>query len=85
MNHPSIKLGVYRHFKGHEYRVLGVAYHSENLEPMVVYQSLYDSEEFPKGTLWVRPLKMFIEEVEVDRVKQPRFAFIASEKLSNAS
>ena len=55
---------IYRHFKGKEYRVIGIASHSETLEPMVVYQALYGD-----GGLWVRPIAMFLE--PVDRVKYP--------------
>ncbi|HAT68035.1 MAG: TonB box-like protein [Candidatus Yonathbacteria bacterium RIFOXYC2_FULL_47_9] len=66
-----IRPGIYEHYKGHQYRVLGVAKHSETLEEMVVYQALYGE----KG-LWVRPLKMFLEEVEVAREKMPRFRFV---------
>lgn len=76
MTHPSIKPGIYRHFKGHQYRVIGISYHSETLEPMVVYQSLYDSEEFPKGTLWVRPFYMFTETIERNGRTIPRFEFV---------
>ncbi|MHB1117916.1 MAG: DUF1653 domain-containing protein [Minisyncoccota bacterium] len=66
----TIQPGIYEHYKGHQYRVLGVAQHSETLEKMVVYQALYDE----KG-LWVRPLSMFLEEVEVGGKKMPRFQF----------
>ena len=55
----EIRIGRYRHFKGNEYRVLGVARHSETLEPMVVYQALYG-----EGGLWVRPAAMWNETVE---------------------
>ena len=67
----EIKLGEYEHFKGGRYRVIGAAKHSETLEEMVVYQKLYDD-----NGLWVRPLKMFLENVEVDGEKVPRFKFI---------
>lgn len=67
----KIKLGVYEHYKGHQYRVLGVVKHSETLEEVVVYQALYGE----KG-LWVRPLGMFLEEVEVDGEKMPRFKYL---------
>lgn len=50
----DIRLGRYRHFKGKEYEVLGVASHSETLEPMVVYRALYG-----EGGLWVRPAAMW--------------------------
>ncbi|MDF1818586.1 MAG: DUF1653 domain-containing protein [Immundisolibacteraceae bacterium] len=66
--------GRYRHYKGQQYQVLGVARHSETEEPMVVYRALYG--EFG---LWVRPLAMFMESVEVDRVFRPRFEFVTSD------
>ena len=65
----EIKLGTYKHFKGPEYEVIGLARHSETLEDLVVYR---DSN----GELWVRPVKMFLEEVEVNGVKVPRFKYI---------
>jgi len=61
--------GVYRHHKGKEYEVLGVAKHSETLEEMVVYKALYG-----EGALWVRPKAMFVEDVTLsDGTKVPRF------------
>ncbi len=71
MENQSPKLGKYRHYKGNEYEVLGVAKHSETLEDVVVYKKLYGD-----GGLWVRPLAMFMEEVEVDGKKMPRFEYI---------
>ena len=71
----EIKKGIYRHYKGKLYRVLGVGRHSETFEELVVYQALYESEEFGKDAIWVRPLKMFIEDVEVDGKKVKRFEF----------
>ncbi len=68
----EIKLGKYRHFKGNEYEVIGVAKHSETLEPMVVYRALYG-----EGGLWVRPAEMWNEIVERDGKRFPRFAYIA--------
>ena len=67
----EIKLGKYRHFKGKEYRVIGIANHSETLEPMVVYQALYG-----EGGLWVRPASMWNEIIEKDDYLGPRFQFI---------
>ena len=67
----EIRLGRYRHFKGKEYQVLGVASHSETLEPMVVYQALYG-----QGGLWVRPASMWNETVERDGYSGPRFIFV---------
>lgn len=66
-----LRLGAYEHYKGNRYRVIGTARHSETLEELVVYQALYGKKE-----LWVRPLKMFLENVEVDGEKVPRFRFI---------
>lgn len=67
----EIKLGKYRHFKGNEYKVLGIANHSETMEPMVVYQALYGKEE-----LWVRPISMWNEIVDKDGYHGPRFTFV---------
>ena len=61
--------GLYRHYKGNDYRVLGLARHSETLDPLVVYQALYGEH----GT-WVRPAAMFVETVEVEGKFVPRFA-----------
>ena len=61
--------GRYRHYKGGAYEVLGVATHSETEECLVVYRPLYG-----EGALWVRPLAMFVEWVEVDGERKPRFA-----------
>ena len=68
---PSISIGRYRHYKGGEYEVVGIARHSETLEPMVVYRPLYN-----QTGLWVRPFTMFFEQVEVNGMLQPRFALI---------
>lgn len=63
--------GRYRHYKGNEYEVIGVARHSETLEEMVVYRALYG-----EGGLWVRPKVMFLETVIVEGEEVPRFALI---------
>lgn len=68
-----IQLGKYRHYSGKEYEVLGTAKHSETLEELVVYKALYD-----KGALWVRPLQMFEENVEMDGKIVPRFTQISN-------
>lgn len=65
---PPTPLGRYRHYKGGEYEVIGVARHSESTEPMVVYRPLYDDSGW-----WVRPHAMFFEQVDVDGRRQPRF------------
>ena len=64
--------GLYRHYKGLLYEVLGTARHSETLEPMTLYRALYGE----RG-LWVRPAAMFAEEVVIDGVRQPRFAWVS--------
>ena len=64
----GIKLGKWRHFKGGEYEVIGVAKHSETLEPMVVYRALYGD-----GGLWTRPLSMWNDTVERDGKTYKRF------------
>ena len=61
--------GIYRHYKGALYEVLGTAQHSESEEPLVVYRALYGDYG-----LWVRPLDMFTENVTRDGQTQPRFA-----------
>ncbi len=62
------KPGLYRHYKGNDYRVIGIARHSETLEPMAVYEALYG-----EGGLWVRPAAMFTETVEIDGQTVLRF------------
>jgi len=66
-----VKLGKYRHFKGNEYEVIGIAKHSETLEEMVVYKALYGD-----GEIWVRPISMWNEEITRDGVTRKRFEFI---------
>ncbi len=66
---PSPALGRYRHHKGGEYELIGVARHSETLEPLVLYRPSYG-----RADLWVRPYAMFFEHVEVEGVTRPRFA-----------
>ena len=61
--------GLYRHYKGNDYRVIGLARHSETMETVVVYQALYGA-----CGLWVRPAAMFNETVEVGGKRVPRFA-----------
>jgi len=71
----EIRPGRYRHFKGREYQVLGVASHSETGEPMVVYRALYG-----EGGLWVRPASMWNERVEREDFSGPRFTFLEDMK-----
>ena len=67
----ELKTGRYRHYKNKEYTVLGVAYHSETEEKMVLYR-----QEYGEHNLWVRPFKMFFENVTVDSQTVPRFAYV---------
>lgn len=67
----TVKPGLYRHFKGNMYRVIGTALHSETMEEMVVYQALYGEMD-----LWVRPRNMFLETVERDGKIFQRFEFV---------
>jgi hypothetical protein len=75
MAQPLILGGIYTHYKGKNYKVLGIARHSESLEELVVYEALYEND---LGTLWVRPKAMFEGTVTVDGVTMPRFKFIFS-------
>jgi hypothetical protein len=65
---PDTPPGLYRHYKGNDYEVIGVARHSETHEPLVVYKPLYNA-----SGLWVRPHAMFFENVTIEGVTQPRF------------
>ena len=64
----QIAIGKYRHFKGKEYEVIGIAKHSETLEDLVVYRALYGD-----GGLWVRPASMWNDIVERDGISYKRF------------
>ncbi len=66
-----VKPGIYRHYKGNMYRVIGEAAHTETMERLVLYQALYGA----RG-LWVRPRAMFLETVTVGGEEKPRFAYI---------
>jgi hypothetical protein len=70
----SLTAGIYRHYKGQRYRVLGTALHSETMEQVVVYQALYGDYG-----LWVRPATMFCETVDMDGEPIPRFALEQAE------
>jgi hypothetical protein len=63
--------GRYRHYKGHEYIVIGIARHSETMEELVIYR-----QEYGDKALWVRPKQMFLETVEVDGKIVPRFEYL---------
>jgi len=71
---PDTPLGRYHHYKGGEYEVIGVARHSETLEPLVVYRPLYNDTGW-----WVRPHAMFFEKTDVDGELRARFERVATE------
>ena len=74
----KIAPGIYEHYKGRRYKVIGIARHSENpKQQFVVYRALYDSKDFGPNQIWIRPLDMFIEDVEVDSKTRPRFKLIS--------
>ncbi len=70
-NTMTLQTGIYRHYKDKLYQVIGVAKHSETEEEHVVYRPLYGARD-----LWIRPLSMFTETVEVAGKTVPRFAFV---------
>ena len=71
----DLKTGRYQHFKGNYYELIGIAKHSETLEPMVVYRALYG-----EGGLWVRPAVMWTEIVHKENYHGPRFQYIDDEE-----
>ena len=71
----EITPGRYRHYKGNEYTVVGVARHSETLEELVVYR-----QEYGDRGLWVRPTAMFTETVVVDGQRMPRFRWLGKKR-----
>ncbi len=70
-----LKKGIYLHYKGGEYELLDVVRHSETLEELVLYKALYGERK-----LWVRPLKMFIENINLNSELTPRFKWIRDVK-----
>lgn len=67
-----IKTGLYQHYKGNYYQVIGLSRHSETLDSLVVYQSLYGDYG-----LWVRPVELFQSLIEYDNQEVPRFKFVS--------
>jgi len=74
----DIKPGRYKHYKGKYYEVIGVANHSETLEKLVVYKALYKTNDFVEGSLWVRPLEMFLEKITVNDKEMVRFEYVGN-------
>lgn len=74
-----LKTGIYRHYKGNKYEVLGIAKHSETLQDLVVYRALYGD-----FGLWVRPLEMFVEKVLVDNKMVERFHYLGNNNEHNS-
>jgi hypothetical protein len=71
----DVPVGRYRHYKGNEYTVVGVARHSETEEELVVYR-----QEYGDRSLWARPKAMFLETVAVGGATVPRFTYLAPER-----
>jgi len=69
--------GKYQHYKGNLYEVIDIARHSETLEELVLYRALYDSNDFGKDALRVRPKKIFFENIIIDGIEVPRFTYIS--------
>ena len=75
MENNEVKKGKYKHYKGDMVEVIGKALHSETLEEFVVYRHI-SGKKAGELYYWVRPLKMFMESVEVDGKTMPRFEYI---------
>ena len=67
----QLKPGIYKHYKGKLYEVIGIGRHTETLEEIVIYRALHGTYD-----LWVRPLKMFCEPVVIENVLTPRFTYM---------
>lgn len=74
----ELKKGIYRHYKGGEYRILNEALSEATKEPVIVYQDINDEKK-----IWVRPKAMFMEEVETEDEKKPRFEYIREEEIDS--
>ncbi len=72
----TIKKGIYKHYKGGLYRVIGIGINRDTFKEFVVYEMLYDSQDYPKGTIWLRAKDNFLESVKVDNKEVKRFAFM---------
>lgn len=74
----DVKLGIYEHYKGKKYRVIGVAKHSETLEDMVVYEALYENKT---SKLWIRLIEMFLEDIKINNKTIPRFKYLFNNRV----
>lgn len=72
----EIQKGRYKHFKGHTYKVIGLARHSETLEELVIYQNEDNDPKYGEHATWVRPKSMFFETVEKDGKQISRFQYL---------
>ncbi len=72
----EIRLGKYKHFKGGEYEVIGVARHTETMEKLVIYKKLYEDEKEGENLLLARPMALFLSMKNIDGKKVPRFEFL---------
>ena len=72
-NDKVVKIGIYQHYKGNKYEVIGVAKDSETLEEFVVYRALYDNKV---SKLWIRQVDLFTDKVEVDGESVDRYKYI---------
>lgn len=77
MAHDLKEGGIYRHYKGMLYKVHHKVRHSETLEWLVMYETLYEN---PSAKLWVRPMEMFLEDIVVDGISRPRFEYVGNHK-----
>jgi len=76
----NLETGVYQHYKGQYYEVIGIAMHTETEENLVVYRSLYGNYD-----LWVRPLAMFQEQVVYEGKQMLRFTFVSRDAEINSA
>jgi hypothetical protein len=82
----ELELGIYEHYKGRLYEVIGVGLHTETkpLEKFVIYQQLYATEKFKFGTIWIRPLEMFLGKIKINEKNIKRFKRLPNESRPHA-
>jgi hypothetical protein len=76
MDQTPLTPGIYQHYKGPKYELIGTAIHTESREWMAVYKALYPIPKLPEGTLFVRPMSMFTASVEYKGATVPRFKLL---------